>query len=470
MKTLKRILLILIPFVLFFAVHAYSRAGGGGGHHSSSGGGHSSSSMHSYGSSGSYGGGGNIGMFGVIVILIVVIIVFVVIFVLVRKFGGNVSSGSHTPETPADLTELGPDFNKELFLQKVGIAFPAIQDAWMNKDLSKVRRWITDGVYQRFHAQFIMMKLLEQENKLSNIQINGMEIVEVETQGTYNTLTVSIQFTMDDEFRSRKHPEFDESFSGDTATEYWTFIRKVGVPEKDLYSSNSCPKCGYELNKDGGEVSKCPSCSSITYLGDYDWVLCEIAQEDDYQANPYAFTAEEASLAPLYESEGGFCNKLMEDKASNAVMQYFVSLTTHDLKYLRRFMDDGVIEKMESRSKTEAPFIFNRLFLNNVDLTGYTQTEGRNILSFDISYSAMRLAETKNGLNKIDNEAEKFDLHLVLSKKAGVITKNKLWSFECACCGAPYTDTTDTNCTYCSAKINSADTDWVVTDLVPKTD
>ncbi|HXC03917.1 MAG TPA: TIM44-like domain-containing protein, partial [Bacteroidia bacterium] len=445
---------------MFFVVYGYSRAGGGGGHHSSSGG-HSSSfhsSSHSFGSGGT---GGSLGMVGMIILMVILLIVVIVIFVLVRKFGG-LSSSAPTVRAPAravDLSLLGADFDQQQFLQKVAVAFPAIQDAWMNKDLSKVRRWITDGVYQRFHAQFIMMKLLDQENKLSNIRMNLPQIVETETQGAYQTLTVAIPFTMDDEFISKKHPEFNESFSGDSAIEYWTFIRKAGASGKDLYFSNSCPKCGYELNKEGGEVSKCPSCASVTYLGDYDWVLCEITQEEDYQATPNALTAGYQSLAPLYASEADFCNKLMEDKASNAVMQYFVSLTTHDLKYLRRFMSDGIIEQMETRLKTEAPFIFNRLFLDSVDIIGHELTEERNKLTFAITYSAMRLAETKGGLSKIDQEAEKFNLQLTLSKKAGVVVKNKLWSFECACCGAPYTDTTDTNCTYCEAKINSSDTD-----------
>ena len=63
--------------------------------------------------------------------------------------------------------------------------------------------------------------------------------------------------------------------------EYWSFI-KNGCKEKDLYHTNNCPNCGGDLPADGGETAKCPYCSTITYLGDYDWILSEITQSDDY--------------------------------------------------------------------------------------------------------------------------------------------------------------------------------------------
>jgi predicted lipid-binding transport protein (Tim44 family) len=467
MKTLVRHLLLLLSGIILFVLDGYSRAGGGGGHHSSSGG-HSSGSFHSSGFSGTGGGGGSMGIVGILIILFVVVVIFVILFSVMRKKVQSALGEGTSDFPPVDLTVLGPEFNEELFMNKVRVAFPAIQDAWMNKNLSQVRRWITDGVYQRFNAQFIMMRLLEQDNKLSRIRINGMNLVEAEAQGKYFAVTVAIQFTMDDEFRSKNHPEFDERFSGDTATEYWTFIRKAGVPEKDLYLTNSCPGCGHELNKDGGEVSKCPSCGSITYLGDYDWVLCEITQEEDFA--PKSVTAGILALhvQPLYDNtQENFSIQLMEDKASNAIMQYFASVATKDVKYLRRFMSDELMARIEEQAKQQTGIVFNRLFLNKVDLSAYAQTEGRHQLTFDISYSAMRLAESKSGLVKLDEEAEKSDVTLILSKKVGAVAKNKLWSFECASCGAPYSDTTDTTCSYCSAKINSADTDWVVTTLEP---
>jgi hypothetical protein len=466
MKSSVKNVLILSVFILTALTEGYSRAGGGGGHHSSGGGG---GGFHSSGG-GSFGSGG-IGsgvFFGGSLLPVVVIGILVVLAIIYfskfsKKNGAGVDDG---PDSEVDLSVLGAEFNKEAFIQKVVVAFSGIQNAWQEKNLANVRRWITDGVYQRFNAQFVMMKILEQENKLSNIRINRIQIQSAEQQGTYSTITASINFTMDDEFICKKDSSLNEEYDGDTATEYWTFIRKTGIVEKDLYHSNSCPHCGDALNSDGGEVSKCASCGSITYLGDYDWVLCEITQSEDYSSGAYALKTSDPILAPVLADQGdSFCVPLMEDKASNAVMQYFESIATRDLKYLHRFTTDALSAKIGDTVKASPPIVFSRLFLNNVDLVQYDGDGGSHRLVFNIGYSAMRIEKRENKFVKIDSEAEPHRLQLVLKKKSGVGQKNKLWGFECSCCGAPYSDTTDTTCSYCSAKINSSENDWVMDNL-----
>ena len=455
--------LIILALLVSFSI-AYPRAGGAGGHSS---GGHSHSSG---GGGGFYGGGGGGFGGGGIMSTIILIIVIAVVFYLLKKYGiiGG-DEGSEESEAPsagaADLGALGEGFDKAAFVEKVKIAFMGIQEAWSNKNLGKVRRWISDGVYQRFNTQFIMMNLLEQVNTLSNITIKRVEIVAAEKEGKYSIITAEVSFKMDDSFISKKHPEMNEQYEGDTATEYWTFIKKSDAVGKDLYSTNSCPKCGNQINENGGEVSKCESCDTVTYLGDYDWILCEITQSEDYNNKSFTLRSGDAQLEPLYKADPDFSAQLMEDKASNAVMQYFGSVATRDFKYMRRFTSDELAGSLEQDIKNQKPFIFNRLFLNEVDLTSCIVANEHYYLSFAIQYSSMRLETTSSGLKKIDPEVTKQSLRLTLSKKAGILPKSKLWSFECPSCGAPYGDTTSTTCQYCSAKINSGDNDWVMTDL-----
>ena len=69
-----------------------------------------------------------------------------------------------------DFKLRNPNFVKEDFLKKVSIAFTEIQNAWSNKDLKNVRRYISDSVYQRFNVQFQMMNKLEQIDKINNLK------------------------------------------------------------------------------------------------------------------------------------------------------------------------------------------------------------------------------------------------------------------------------------------------------------
>ncbi len=468
MKSKAKYFLALLVVLFLGITEAYSRAGGGGGH---SGGG---------GSDDGGGGGGGFGLFfllaswpGRIVLIIILIVVAYTRFASKKNSGGTdlVSGtsggpvGQPDPIAPEFFTA-NPGFTTEGFSEKVKTAFLGIQDAWMNKNLGKVRKWISDGVYQRFNAQFTMMNALEQTNILSNINIRQIRVESTIQDGAYSIITASVYFSMDDNFICKKDPSFNERFTGDTATEYWTFIKKSGVAEKDLYNTNNCPNCGFALKNDAGQVSKCESCGTVTYLGDYDWVLCEIIQEDDYNAGNYRLTKDSEELQAIYtEKDSDFCIQLMEDKASNAVMQYFVSQTTQDLKYLNRFTDDALFAKLEQFIKEQGPFVYNRLFLNDVALVGMAQDNNMWVATIRIIFSSMRLQQTENGLTKMDDTVVPDTLIMKLGKKVGAVQKNKLWGFECASCGAPYADTTVTECSYCSAKINSPDNDWVMIDL-----
>ncbi len=459
--------LVLLALLFSFSI-AFPRAGGAGGHSSS----HSSHSSGGGGfGGGGFGGGGGGGFggfgFGGIILVIIVVLIFYYLKKkgLIKVDSDDDSDAASQTAAEADLSVLGEGFDKAAFIEKVSIAFLGIQEAWTNKNLGKVRRWISDGVYQRFNAQFTMMNLLEQVNTLSNINIKRIQIVSAEKEGKYSVITAQVSFTMDDNFISKKHPEMNEQYDGDTATEYWTFIKKSDAAGKDLYKTNSCPKCGNQINEDGGEVSKCESCATVTYLGDYDWVLCEITQAEDYNNRSYALRSGDAQLAPLYNEDIDFSAQLMEDKASNAVMQYFESVATRDFKYMKRFTNDTLAASLEQDIKNQKPFIFNRLFLNEVDLISCTLANDHYFLNFNIFYSAMKLEPSASGLKKIDNEVVRQTINLTLCRKAGILPKSKLWSFECPSCGAPYGDTTNTTCQYCSAKINSGDNDWVMTDL-----
>ncbi len=373
--------------------------------------------------------------------------------------------GTPQPINP-DFFTANQGFTQEAFIGKVNTAFLAIQEAWSKKDLSKVRKWISDGVYQRFNAQFIMMNALDQVNTLSNINIKQIRIESADQEGEYSTVTASVYFSIDDNFISNKHPEFNEKFTGDTAVEYWTFIKKTSAVEKDLYHSNNCPNCGYPLKDDSGEVSKCESCGTVTYLGDYDWVLCEITQEEDYLRNDFRITKNDPNLAPLYSNpDEHFSIQLMEDKASNAIMQYFVSHTTHDLSHIHRFTSEALFTSIEQSVKAQEKYVFNRLYTNEVSLISCTQVNNMWMATFNIFYSSMRLRETEKGLQKIDDTVIERVLSLTLSKKVGAVKKTELWSFACPNCGAPYTDTTTTKCSYCGSTVNSADNDWVMVSL-----
>ena len=163
-KGVRIFLLILILCFITGSAFLYARAGGAGGGRSG-------------GSSGGGGGGGAI-IFYIIMMLVNTIgpiptaIVVIVAIVLLSIFGKKMKSSSPMKNLkplsrPVEnlkgynqFISSNPGFSEEIFKQKVTAAFLAIQEAWTRQDLKSVRRFISDGVYQRFSTQFTMMKLL----------------------------------------------------------------------------------------------------------------------------------------------------------------------------------------------------------------------------------------------------------------------------------------------------------------------
>ena len=349
-------------------------------------------------------------------------------------------------------------------MEKARKAFHQIQDAWMKKDLSMVRKWISDGVYQRFTVQFKMMNILEQSNVMENIQIKEIFIDKIERDGDYFIAHVFIHFTMKDNFVSKKYPALSHGGPLENI-EYWSFIRKKGAKECDIYNFNNCPKCGADLPYDKGEVSRCAHCQTITYLGDYDWVLCEITQADDYFNQPKKLSKQGKYTEKMRTALAGnqdFSVQLLEDKASNAFMQIMAAHVHKKPEMMRRFVSDN---ERESKSINKINFAYNRLYLNDITLTDLFEENEQFYLVFSLKKTSQRVV--------IDGEFKKLDaapisenLVLVMTKKIkSQVPKGMLYAHSCPNCGGNIADTTEINCHYCGSAVNSTEYEWIVDTL-----
>lgn len=335
--------------------------------------------------------------------------------------------------------------------------------------MAPVRRWISDGVWQRFNTQFAMMRLLRQKNIVSQLQVRKIFIDAVEEDGNFDIVHVGIHYSAHDEFISDKYADLDQ-LSALEMLEYWSFIRKTGIAEKDLYQGNRCPACGAELPADLGEIARCSSCGAVCSLGDYDWILSEITQADDY-ANQNRTLDKSGRLtqrirAALTE-DANFSVQLLEDKASNAYLQIMAAQATRQPQTMRRFVGDALFERLSGAMVAERPFVFNRLYLNNVSLIDYYRADGRDQLVFAFKRSAQRVDISGARLSLIDQGVYAQNELMILARDVGAARpKGALYAHACAACGGPVTDTLELACGYCGEALNSTRYEWIVTALL----
>jgi predicted lipid-binding transport protein (Tim44 family) len=443
-------------------------------------------------SAGGGGGGGsssdNGGIFEIIIYILwlipfpwnlVVLAIIILLSFLTRKKVRSISGlnkiasfddiDQSESQIPIDFIQRNPNWNKDLFNAKVQTAFMSIQDAWMKMDLKDVRKWITDGVWQRFNTQFLMMQTIGQKNTMSDIQIQKMFIADVQRDGNYDLIDVAIHFTMMDNFVTEKYPQLNTEGYLENV-EYWTFIRKSGVAEKDMFHSENCPNCGAPLPKNMGEVGKCESCGTITTLGDYDWVLSEITQAADYANDSNKLDKNGKLTNRIRENmqrDSDFSVQFVEDKASNAYMQILSAQVLQKPERLRRFVNNDLFEKLSQEIKTEKPFAFNRLYLNNVTLMDFYQKEGKDNMVVAFKRTAQKVSLENNQLTLIDYAMYTTNEIMIMSRDIGAgQPKGSLYAHSCPSCGGPIKDTIDLKCQFCGSELNSTKNEWIITELM----
>ncbi|MCK4777353.1 MAG: transporter, partial [Actinomycetia bacterium] len=269
------ILSLIIPVILILILSSalFARVGGAGG--------------------GGGGGGSGDGIAGLVIYLlmripfpynIIIAAIVIAVYYYSQKKAKEQSILNKLPDGASQKKVKGfqeflvqnPDFNEEEFKGKVKKAFIELQEAWTKMDISKIRKYISDGVYQRLNTQFEMMKLLEQKNTISDIKIKNIYIARSYTDGLFDIIDVGIHAQMNDIFESAKYPSLNDYTGNEEFIEFWSFIKKRNSNSKDLYNSDNCPSCGAVLSPEMGEVSKCKYCGSVTNTGEYDWILSEI--------------------------------------------------------------------------------------------------------------------------------------------------------------------------------------------------
>jgi len=453
-----RLIASLVPFLT--AIPIYARVGGAGGHGSHGGGG---------GMGGHFGGGGGIGyavgsgmgMGGIIFLIVLAII----IYYLYQKYGGETRSNSLLQEDDSSYSNRRAiPFPPGLEPTKITQAFLEIQKAWQDNNLGAVRKWISDGMYQRLSTQFHMMQALGQKNTISNIRILDMRVDALSTDSALQTADVRITFRINDSFVSSTHPEFNESYPDDEDAEIWSFVKRLDAKaDKDLYSTDNCPNCGAPLSTNLGEISRCSSCGTLTNSAAYDWVLAEITQDEDY--NGPARLASDQVLKTMMKDDPQFSVQRVEDIASNIFMQVMEVLTGKDEERLNRFADTATATSILNIKHKLPPFLFDRLYLNYMELVAYQDISGMIRLQFDLAATYRRVSQSGK-MQMMDDDFVTRQFMIELRRKAKPLTAaagETVFSYECSSCGAPFTDTTNDRCSYCEALVVDTERNWVLT-------
>ncbi|MFA7060042.1 MAG: Tim44 domain-containing protein [Pedobacter sp.] len=153
----------------------------------------------------------------------------------------NIQQGSDDVEIGlSHIRQMDPNFDEQRFNDSVMDIFFKIQGAWMNRELSPVSWLLTDEIKRILQDDLDRLLRDKQINRLENIAVRNVEVVEVWQEAGSDYITASIyanllDYTTDDATGavvsgSKTDPvKFEE---------YWTFTRPVGNNQWRLSAIN----------------------------------------------------------------------------------------------------------------------------------------------------------------------------------------------------------------------------------------
>ncbi len=473
----------VIAVILLLPLLADARAGGG---HSYGGG--SSSGSGGFGG-GSGGGGGDITDLIYLVILLVrypyvgvpVLVGGIIFFYFmgrgannyrinstIRKAGALSIQQENTLRTQnlAKLKAIDPSFSEEKFLERAKNAFLIIQKAWSEQNLTPIRPFVSNGLYSRFEIQIDIQKLEGFRNKIDNIEIYGADIKSITSDNIYDRIDVLFSVSMDDsdvDLKSGKVLKNNES----TFVEYWTFLRRRGTKTQNRAGlmEGRCPNCGGEIKI--VESGHCEYCKAFVFSGEYDWILTEITQEEEY-SSPYVQN-NVIGLEEMLKKDPAFNIAVIEDKVSYLFYRLFKTNYFGDIKYIKEVSHPNFYNSLTGifnpvnewyqslRDAAVGAVEVKRINVNNQD--GYDRVDVMIMWSAEYCERNRKTKEIRN----IQGSSIRTQTYTLI-RKSDVQTKTNFnfKTIPCRSCGAPIGSNVEDKCEYCGNVVNDGSRDWVL--------
>ena len=128
------------------------------------------------------------------------------------------------------ISEMDPSFNESAFKENAEDMFFRIQGGWTKRDMSGVRNLLTPQMLDIFQTEINGLVASKQFNRLENIAVRQVEIVDAAQDQGEEWITVRFLASLLDYVTDEAAGNVISGSSTDPVKflEYWTFTRKIG--------------------------------------------------------------------------------------------------------------------------------------------------------------------------------------------------------------------------------------------------
>jgi hypothetical protein len=180
----------------------------------------------------------------------------------------------------AELVKRDPQSTEQALRARIELVFTALQRGWSTRDLTVIRPFVTDNLFQYFGYWIDLYQQQRARNVTENARILNVVVANVLSDAVYDSVTVrlfatSLDYTLSDDGQLLSGSRTEER----AYTEYWTLIRGRSAQGRPR-AEPVCPSCGAPLQI--GMAGNCAYCHARIVSGDFDWVLSRIEQDEAY--------------------------------------------------------------------------------------------------------------------------------------------------------------------------------------------
>ena len=172
-----------------------------------------------------------------------------------------------------EIKKYDSSFDEAMFLSKVDHIFIMLLDAIMERDLSTVKHYLSDEIYNRYN-NLINMYLSDKKIRLfDEMNVKSTHIKNVNITNDSINIEVELISRYIDYFIN----ENGTYLSGNNTSRIERINKIIFTKKKsakELGEARRCPNCGNTL--DINNTGVCPYCNGIIDMSEYDYIITSL--------------------------------------------------------------------------------------------------------------------------------------------------------------------------------------------------
>lgn len=172
-----------------------------------------------------------------------------------------------------EITKYDSNFNEAMFLTKVDHTFIMILSAIMDNDMSSVKHFLDDPIYEKFNTLVESYKEKGLTRLFDEMNVKSTSISNVIIDDEKINIIVSLTSRYMDYFLNSEG-EYVSGVNDHRIELNHRIVFSKYLNAKELGLARRCPSCGHNLDINASGV--CPYCNNIIDMSKYDYIITEI--------------------------------------------------------------------------------------------------------------------------------------------------------------------------------------------------